>query len=59
MIGAAAPGASSSHDGFWLACWLGVVKSVETEVLDSASDLVNRKARQRKSERMAAQKDRA
>ncbi len=46
----------AGYEGFWLAHWLGRVLSVETVVLDPASLLVNRKAKQRKTDRIDAKK---
>ena len=46
----------AGYEGFWLARWLDQVMSVETVVLDPASLLVNRKAKQRKTDRVDAAK---
>ncbi len=46
----------AGYEGFWLARWLDRVMSVETVVLDPASLLVNRKAKQRKTDRIDAKK---
>ena len=46
----------AGYEGFWLARWLERVMSVETVVLDPASLLVNRKAKQRKTDRIDAKK---
>ena len=43
-------------EGFWLARWLDRTMPVETIVLDPASLLVNRKAKQRKTDRIDATK---
>ena len=47
---------AGSMMGFWLARWLDRAMSVETIVLDPASLLVNRKAKQRKTDRIDAKK---
>lgn len=46
----------AGYEGFWLARWLDRSLSVETVVLDPASLLVNRKAKQRKTDRIDARK---
>ena len=46
----------AGYEGFWLARWLDRAMSVETVVLDPASLLVNRKAKQRKTDRIDARK---
>ena len=46
----------ASYEGFWLARWLEQEMSIETVVLDPASLLVNRKAKQRKTDRIDAKK---
>ena len=46
----------AGYERFWLARWLDQVMSVETVVLDPASLLVNRKAKQRKTDRIDATK---
>ena len=46
----------AGYEGFWLARWLDRTMSVETVVLDPASLLVNRKAKQRKTDRIDARK---
>ena len=46
----------AGYEGFWLARWLDRAMSVETVVLDPASLLVNRKAKQRKTDRIDAKK---
>ena len=46
----------AGYEGFWLARWLDRALSVETVVLDPASLLVNRKAKQRKTDRIDAKK---
>ena len=46
----------AGYEGFWLARWLDRWMSVETVVLDPASILVNRKAKQRKTDRIDAKK---
>ena len=46
----------AGYEGFWLARWLDQAMSVETVVLDPASLLVNRKAKQRKTDRIDARK---
>ena len=46
----------AGYEGFWLARWLERSMSVETVVLDPASILVNRKAKQRKTDRIDAKK---
>ena len=46
----------AGYEGFWLARWLEQEMSVETVVLDPASLLVNRKAKQRKTDRIDAKK---
>ena len=46
----------AGYEGFWLARWLEREMSVETVVLDPASLLVNRKAKQRKTDRIDAKK---
>lgn len=43
-------------EGFWLARWLRRTLSLETVVLDPASLLVNRKAKQRKTDRVDGRK---
>ena len=44
------------YEGFWLARWLEQEMGLETVVLDPASLLVNRKAKQRKTDRIDARK---
>ena len=46
----------AGYEGFWLARWLKQEMSIETVVLDPASLLVNRKAKQRKTDRIDAKK---
>lgn len=46
----------AGYEGFWLARWLDRTMPVETIVLDPASLLVNRKAKQRKTDRIDATK---
>ena len=46
----------AGYEGFWLARWLDQAMSIETVVLDPASLLVNRKAKQRKTDRIDARK---
>ena len=46
----------AGYEGFWLARWLERTMSVETVVLDPASLLVNRKAKQRKTDRIDARR---
>ena len=47
----------AGYEGFWLARWLeGALPSVGTVVLDPASLPVNRKAKQRKTDRIDAKK---
>ena len=46
----------AGYEGFWLARWLERIDSVDTVVLDLASLLVNRKAKQRKTDRIDATK---
>ena len=46
----------AGYEGFWLARWLDRVMSLETVVQDPACILVNRKARQRKTDRIDARK---
>ena len=46
----------AGYEGFWLARWLGQEMAIETVVLDPASLLVNRKAKQRKTDRIDATK---
>lgn len=46
----------AGYEGFWLARWLDQFMSIETVVLDPASLLVNRKAKQRKTDRIDAKK---
>ena len=46
----------AGYEGFWLARWLDGVMALETVVLDAASLLVNRKAKQRKTDRIDAKK---
>ena len=46
----------AGYEGFWLARWLEEEMSIETVVLDPASLLVNRKAKQRKTDRIDARK---
>ena len=46
----------AGYEGFWLARWLDREMSLETVVLDPASLLVNRKAKQRKTDRIDARK---
>ena len=46
----------AGYEGFWLERWLQKEMSVETVVLDPASLLVNRKAKQRKTDRIDAKK---
>ena len=41
----------AGYEGFWLARWLDGAMALETVVLDPASLLVNRKAKQRKTDR--------
>ena len=47
---------TATHKGFWLTRWLDQAMSVEMIVLDPASLLVNRKAKQRKTDRIDAKK---
>ena len=44
----------AGYEGFWLARWLKQAMGLETVVLDPASLLVNRKAKQRKTDRIDA-----
>ena len=46
----------AGYEGFWLERWLDREMSIETVVLDPASLLVNRKAKQRKTDRIDAKK---
>ena len=46
----------AGYEGFWLARWLKQEMDLETVVLDPASLLVNRKAKQRKTDRIDATK---
>ena len=46
----------AGYEGFWLARWLDGAIALETVVLDPASLLVNRKAKQRKTDRIDAKK---
>ncbi len=46
----------AGYEGFWLARWLDREMSLETVVLDPASLLANRKAKQRKTDRIDARK---
>ena len=46
----------AGYEGFWPARWLDQEMSIETVVLDPASLLVNRKAKQRKTDRIDAKK---
>ena len=46
----------AGYEGFWLARWLEQEMAIETVVLDPASLLVNRKAKQRKTDRIDARK---
>lgn len=46
----------AGYEGFWLERWLEQAMSIETVVLDPASLLVNRKAKQRKTDRIDAKK---
>ena len=46
----------AGYEGFWLARWLERTMGLETVVLDPASLLVNRKAKQRKTDRIDATK---
>ena len=46
----------AGYEGFWLARWLDRTMSIETVVLDPASLLVNRKAKQHKTDRIDASK---
>ena len=46
----------AGYEGFWLARWLQQEMGLETVVLDPASLLVNRKAKQRKTDRIDAKK---
>ena len=46
----------AGYEGFWLERWLKKEMSIETVVLDPASLLVNRKAKQRKTDRIDAKK---
>ena len=46
----------AGYEGFWLERWLEKEMSIETVVLDPASLLVNRKAKQRKTDRIDAKK---
>ena len=46
----------AGYEGFWLARWLDQEMAIETVVLDPASLLVNRKAKQRKTDRIDAKK---
>ena len=46
----------AGYEGFWLARWLDGARALETVVLDPASLLVNREAKQRKTDRIDAKK---
>ena len=46
----------AGYEGFWLARWLAREMSIETALLDPASLLVKRKAKQRKTDRVDAKK---
>ena len=46
----------AGYEGFWLERWLDREMSIETVVLDPASLLLNRKAKQRKTDRIDAKK---
>ncbi len=46
----------AGYEGFWLERWLDREMSIETVVLDPANLLVNRKAKQRKTDRIDAKK---
>ena len=46
----------AGYEGFWLVRWLEQEMSIEIVVLDPASLLVNRKAKQRKTDRIDARK---
>ncbi len=46
----------AGYEGFWLARWLDRILSVETVVLGPVSFLVNRKAKQRKTDRIDVKK---
>ena len=46
----------AGYEGFWLARWLALELSVETVVLDPASLPVDRKAKQRKTDRIDARR---
>ena len=46
----------AGYEGFWLARWLDQAALAETVVLDPSSLLVNRKAKQRKTDRIDARK---
>ncbi len=46
----------AGYEGFWLARWFDEFMSIETVILDPASLLVNRKAKQRKTDRIDAKK---
>ncbi len=46
----------AGYEGFWLARWLEQEMAIEVVVLDPASLLVNRKAKQRKTDRIDARK---
>ena len=46
----------AGYEGFWLERWLEQEMSIDTVVLDPASLLVNRKAKQRKTDRIDAKK---
>ena len=46
----------AGYEGFWLERWLEREMSIETVVLDPASLLVNRKAKQRKTDRIDVKK---
>ncbi len=46
----------AGYEGFWLARWLDGAMALETVVLDPASLLVNRKAKQHKTDRIDAKK---
>ena len=46
----------AGDEGFWLERWLNRAMSIETVVLDPASLLVNRNAKQRKTDRIDAKK---
>ena len=46
----------AGYEGFWLARWLDNAMALETVVMDPASLLVNRRAKQRKTDRIDAKK---